>query len=313
MTSRDELRHIGVPMFHSGGLNSILQQVVLGAPALITEPGGYAGEALVDLWAKHRVFTAFLTPTQWLQVCDVPGVQERDLTLGRLIWGSSKAPAAVLARMQETFPGVPVYANFGMTETSGTTCSLAPEFALSKIDTVGQPVGHIQVRVVDAELRDVATGEVGEIVYRGPPVIREYWRNETATAEAFAGGWFHSGDLGRFDQDSFLTVVDRIKDMIVSGGENIYATEVETALDSHLKVAEVVVVGIPHPKWGETPRAVVVPTDPHNPPTLDELVGHIRPILASYKKPTSLAIVPSLPRNTMGKLLRGKIKEDQLV
>ncbi|MFD5811269.1 AMP-binding protein [Rhodococcus aetherivorans] len=313
MTSRDELRHIGVPMFHSGGLNSILQQIVLGAPALITEPGGYAADALVDLWAKHSVFTAFLTPTQWGQVCDVPGVRERNLALGRLIWGTSKPPASVLARMQETFPGVPVYANFGMTETSGTTCSLAPEYALSKIHTVGRPVGHIQVRVVGPDLRDVPTGEVGEIVYQGPPVMREYWRNKKATAEAFTGGWFHSGDLGRFDEDGFLIVVDRLKDMIVSGGENIYASEVEAALVSHPKVAEVVVVGVPHPKWVETPRAVVVPTDPDDPPSLEELQDHVRPVLASYKKPTSLTIASSLPRNTMGKLLRNKIKDDQSV
>ena len=312
MTSREELRHIGVPMFHSGGLNCILQQVVLGAPALITEPSGYAPEALVDLWEKHRVFTAFLTPTQWQQVCNVPGIRDRDLKLGRLIWGASKPPRSVLTLMQQTFPGVPVYANFGMTETSGTTCSLAPGFALEKIETVGRPVGHIQVRVVDTQMRDVPVGEVGEIVYQGPPVMRGYWRNEKATAEAFAGGWFHSGDLGRFDEDGFLTVVDRLKDMIVSGGENIYASEVEAALATHPKVGEVVVVAVPHPKWVESPRAVVVPADPGDPPTLEELVEHIRPVLASYKRPTSLAIARALPRNSMGKLLRSQVKAEQL-
>jgi len=312
MTDRDELRHIGVPMFHSGGLNCILQQVVLGGSALITEPAGLAAEELVDLWEEHGVFTAFLTPSQWQQVCEVPGVRERNLRLGRLIWGASKPPASVLDQIQQTFPGVPVYANFGMTETSGTTCSLAPEYALSKIHTVGKPVGHIQVRVVDPEMRDVPPGEVGEIVYQGPPVLREYWRNEQATSEAFTGGWFHSGDLGTFDEDGFLSVVDRLKDMIVSGGENIYTIEVEAALASHPKVAQVVVVGVPHPRWVETPRAVVVPTDPDEPPTLEDLQEHVKPLLASYKKPTSLAVVPALPRNTMGKILRGQIKKDQM-
>jgi fatty-acyl-CoA synthase len=168
------------------------------------------------------------------------------------------------------------------------------------------------VRVVDPEMRDLPPGEVGEIVYQGPPVLREYWRNPEATAKAFTGGWFHSGDLGTFDEDGFLSVVDRLKDMIVSAGENIYASEVEAALATHHKVAQVVVVGVPHPKWVESPRAVVVPTNPEDPPTLEELQAHIRPVLASYKKPTSLDVVPVLPRNTMGKVLRHQVKERQI-
>jgi fatty-acyl-CoA synthase len=312
MSDRNEVRHVGVPMFHSGGLNSILQQLTLGAPALITEPGGVAAEELLDLWEEHEVFTAFLTPTQWMQICDVPGLRDRKLKLGRLIWGASKPPRSFVQRLQETFPGLPVFANFGMTETSGTTCSLPPEFAVAKQHTVGRPAGHIQVRVVDADMRDVPAGAVGEIVYQGPPVFREYWRNPRATAEAFRGGWFHSGDLGSFDEDGFLSVVDRLKDMIVSAGENIYASEVEEALSSHPKIEQVVVVGVPHPKWIESPRAVVVPSDPANPPTLEELQAYLRPILASYKKPTSLRIVPALPRNTMGKILRNQVKNDQL-
>jgi fatty-acyl-CoA synthase len=143
-----------------------------------------------------RVFAAFLTPTQWEQVCDVPGVRKRKLVLGRLIWGASKPPPTVPEELRHTFPGFPVYANFGMTEISGSTCSLQPEYALSKIHTVGRPLGHVQVRVVDSELRDLPPGEVGAILYQDPPVLREYWHNPEATAEAFSGGWFHSGDLG---------------------------------------------------------------------------------------------------------------------
>ncbi|MER7684922.1 AMP-binding protein [Streptomyces sp. NPDC097610] len=308
-----EVRHVAVPMFHSGGLNSILQQLVLGGPSLITEPGGLAAEALLDLWEEHGVATAFLTPTQWAQICDVPDVRSRNLKLSRLIWGSSKPPVSFVQRLQETFPGKPVFANFGMTETSGNTCSLLPEYALSKSQTVGRPVPHMQVRVVDSEMRDLPPGEPGEIVYQGPSVLREYWRNPKATAEAFTGGWFHSGDIGVFDEDGFLSVVDRLKDMIISAGENIYVSEVEAALASHPKVAQVVVVGVPHPKWIESPRAVVVPSDPADPPTLEELQAHVRPLLASYKKPTSLSVVSEVPRNTMGKILRTKVKHAQLL
>lgn len=310
MFATDELRHINVPMFHSGGLNGLLQQVVLGGSVLITEPGGLGAAELVDLWEQHGVFTAFLTPTQWQQVCDLPGLRDRKIRLGRLIWGSSAPPPSLLTQMQEIFSDLPAYASFGMTETSGTTCSLPPEYAVSKAHTVGRPVGPIQVRVVDSDMRDVSPGDVGEIVYQGPALLRGYWRNEAATAEAFAGGWFHSGDLGCFDADGFLAVVGRLKDMIVSGGENIYSSEVEAAVGSHPKVAQVVVVGMPHPKWVETPCAVVVPTDLANPPTLAELHQHLAPILAAYKKPTLLYIVADLPRNTMGKLLRGEVKAD---
>ncbi|MEU1956040.1 AMP-binding protein [Nocardia rhamnosiphila] len=310
MSATDELRHINVPMFHSGGLNSLLQQVVLGGPALITEPGGLRPEELVDLWEQHEVFTAFLTPTQWQQVCDLPGLSDRKLRLGRLVWGSSSPPPSLLRQMQDLFPGLPIYASFGMTETSGTTCSLPPEYAVSKAETVGRPVGPIQVRVVDSEMRDVPQGGVGEIIYQGPALLREYWRNESATEEAFAGGWFHSGDLGSFDEDGFLSVVGRLKEMIISGGENIYNSEVEAAVGSHPKVAQVVVVGVSHPKWVETPCAVIVPENPADPPSLAEIHEHVASILASYKKPTAIEIVPELPRNAMGKLLRSKVKAD---
>lgn len=305
-----ECRHIGVPMFHSGGLNSFLQQVLLGATSLISEPGGLKAEDLVNLFDAHDVHTAFLTPTQWQQVCQVPGVRERRLRLRRLIWGTSRTPLQVLENMRGTFPDLPVFAQFGMTETSGTTCSLPPEFAASKIGSVGRPLGHMQLRLVDPDMRDVDAGEVGEIVYSGPPLFRGYWRDEQATKAAFSAGWFHSGDLGRFDEDGFLFVVDRLKDMIVSGGENIYSSEVENALTTHPKVAEVMVVGVPHPKWVESPRAVVVPVDRADPPTLHELQDHVRPFLASYKKPTSLELVDGLPRNAMGKLLRRPRHDD---
>lgn len=304
MTDPTECRHIGVSMFHSGGMNSFLQQIVLGAASFVSEPGGLKADDLVDLFDAQDVHTAFLTPTQWQQVCRVPGVRERRLRLRRLIWGTSHTPPQVLESMHDTFPGLPVFAQFGMTETSGTTCSLPPEFAASKIGSVGRPLGHMQLRLVDPGMRDVGPGDVGEIVYWGPSLLRGYWRDERATKDAFSGGWFHSGDLARWDEDGFLFVVDRLKDMIVSGGENIYSSEVENALSTHPKVAEVMVVGVPHPKWVESPRAVVVPVDHAAPPTLVELQEHIRPILAVYKRPTSLELVDALPRNTLGKVLR---------
>ena len=155
--------------------------------------------------------------------------------------------------MARSFPDVPFTAVFGQTEMSPVTCVLDGEDATRKFGSVGLPVPAVDIRVVDEEMRDVENGQVGEIVYRGPSMMARYWNNPEATAEATRGGWFHSGDLVRRDDEGFVFVVDRKKDMIISGGENIYSTEIEDVIDSHPKVREVAVIGVPHPRWVETP------------------------------------------------------------
>lgn len=155
---------------------------------------------------------------------------------------------------------------------------------------------------------DVAPGDVGEIVYRGPTLMAGYWGRPDATAESVTGGWFHSGDLVRVDGEGFVTVVDRKKDLIISGGENIYSSEVEAAIDSHPKVRDVAVVAAPHPVWVETPVAVVTAVDPADPPTEAEIVEWCRSRLASYKKPTAVDVVEALPRNASGKVLKVELR-----
>ncbi|MER2091157.1 MAG: long-chain-fatty-acid--CoA ligase [Saccharopolyspora rectivirgula] len=299
----------GLPLFHIGGLNGILSYLMFGGRSIIMRSGNFDAAETVDTMEREGVTACYFVPTQWKAICEVPGIENRKLSLRRISWGASVAPPSVLQAMARTFPNVPNYNMFGQTEMSSVTCVLRGEDAIRKMGSVGTPVVNVEARIVDEELNDVPVGEVGEIVYRGPTVMREYWRNPEATAEAFAGGWFHSGDLCRMDEDGFIYVVDRKKDMIVSGGENIYCAEVEAAIDSHPKVAEVAVVGIPHEKWVETPCAVVVPTDPADPPTLEEVVEHCRARLASYKKPTSLVVVDELPRNASGKVQKFKLRE----
>jgi fatty-acyl-CoA synthase len=211
--------------------------------------------------------------------------------------------------MAATFPGVANVATFGQTEMSPVTCVLDGDDALRKIGSVGRPVPANAVRIVDEEMNDVRQGEVGEIVYRGPNLMSGYWNKPEATAEAFEGGWFHSGDLVREDADGFLYVVDRKKDMIISGGENIYCAEVENVLAAHPAVADVAVVAAPHERWGETPVAVVVAADPAAPPTLDDLADWCRTRLASYKKPTQLLLLDALPRNASGKVLKPVLRQ----
>jgi fatty-acyl-CoA synthase len=163
-------------------------------------------------------------------------------------------------------------------------------------------------RIVDDEMNDVKPGEVGEIVYRGPTLMSGYWNAPEATADAYAGGWFHSGDLVREDEDGFLYVVDRKKDMIISGGENIYCAEVENVLAGHPAIAEVAIIGAPHERWGETPVAVVVAVEADAPPTLEDIVAFSRDRLASYKKPTVLVVIDALPRNASGKVLKHELR-----
>jgi acyl-CoA synthetase (AMP-forming)/AMP-acid ligase II len=151
---------------------------------------------------------------------------------------------------------------------------------------------------------------VGEIVYRGPTVLQEYWNKPEASAEAFGGGWFHSGDLCRRDGEGFIYVVDRKKDMIISGGENIYCAEVEAVIDAHPKVQEVAIIGVPHERWVETPRAVIVPVNPEDPPSEAEIIEWCRDRLASYKKPSSVVAIDQLPRNASGKVLKTVLREE---
>jgi acyl-CoA synthetase (AMP-forming)/AMP-acid ligase II len=193
---------------------------------------------------------------------------------------------------------------------SSVTCVLKGEDAVRKMGSVGKPIVNIEARLVDEDMDDVAVGEVGEIVYRGPTVLQQYWGKPEATDDAFTGGWFHSGDLCKMDDEGYITVVDRKKDMIISGGENIYCAEVEAVIDAHPGVAEVALIGLPHERWVETPRALIVATDPSAPPSEQEIIEWFKGRLASYKKPTSVVVIDALPRNASGKVLKTQLRAE---
>jgi fatty-acyl-CoA synthase len=221
-------------------------------------------------------------------------------------WGAAPAPDALLREMSATFPGTQILAAFGQTEMSPVTCMLLGEDAIRKRGSVGKVIPTVAARVVDENMSDVAVGEVGEIVYRAPTLMSGYWNNPEATAEAFAGGWFHSGDLVRMDEDGYVWVVDRKKDMIISGGENIYCAEVENVLAGHPKIVEVAVIGRAHEKWGEVPIAVAAVAG--DPLRLDDLLEFLAERLARYKHPKALEIVDALPRNPAGKVLKTELR-----
>jgi acyl-CoA synthetase (AMP-forming)/AMP-acid ligase II len=190
---------------------------------------------------------------------------------------------------------------------SGATTLLKGADSTRKMGSVGKPMFGVELRLVDDDFADVASGEVGEIVYRGPGVMAGYHRQPEASADAFAGDWFHSGDLARRDEEGYLWLVDRKKDMIVSGGENVYPAEVERVLLEHPSVADAAVIGVPHARWVETPLAIVVG---HPGASVDEteLIAYCRGHLAGYKKPSAVVVVEELPRNAAGKVLKRELR-----
>ena len=305
----DRVSLSGAPLFHIAGLSGYLMCLLPGGTFVITRSGGFDPAATVALLADERVTTCFFVPSQWQAICAVPGIAEHDLSaLRRISWGAAPASTALLRTMMSTFPQAEVLTAFGQTECSPVTCYLHGEDSIRKIGSIGTPMLNVEVRVVDDEMNDVTQGEIGEIVYRGPMVMKEYWNKPAETRAAFAGGWFHSGDLVREDEDGYYYVVDRKKDMIISGGENIYCAEVENVLAGHPKIADVALIGIPDLRWGETPLAVLVPVDPADPPSTEEVKGFCRANLASYKCPKAITVVTELPRNASGKVLKTELR-----
>lgn len=301
----------GLPLFHIGGIDQIVPYVFLsGGKSVVLASGHFAPRDALETLEKEGVTGCFFVPSQWQAICDLPGMDNRSLSLKRIAFGAAPTLAPLIDRLATRFPGIDYLNAFGQTETCGTTTLYMEKDAYFKMGSVGKPVPNVEVRIVDDSMKDVSIGEVGEVVYRGPVVFAGYWKRPKETAEAFAGGWFHSGDLAYVDADGYYFVVDRKKDIIISGGENIYSAEVESVLQGHPQVREVAVIGIPHPEWGETPHAVIVPTQPDDPPSLESIISWCRERLAGYKKPTSIHLSAKLPRNASGKVLKHELKAD---
>ena len=299
------------PLFHIAGLAGGLPPMVVGGTKVIMRSGAFDPVETLDMIEREKVSSIFLVPAMWAAVVAVPGIADRDLShLHRISWGAAPASTTLLRTLIDSFPQAEVVTAFGQTECSPVTCFLRGEDSIRKIGSVGTPMLDVEVRVVDESMNDVPRGEVGEIVYRSPMVMKEYWNKPEETAEAFRGGWFHSGDLVRQDDDGYYYVVDRLKDMIISGGENIYCAEVEDVLAAHPKVAEVALIGVPDTKYGEAPLAVVAPRDAADPPTSEELAAWCRERLARYKNPREYSIVGALPRNPSGKVLKISLRQE---
>lgn len=302
----DERALVSAPLFHTAGLNMLTLPVLLkGGTCVLVE--AFAPEATFDLIERHRITFMFGVPTMFDQVARHPRWADADLSSLRMLsCGGSPVPTPLIAKFQER--GLTFLQGYGMTEAAPGTLFLDAEHAVSKAGSAGVPHFFSDVRVVRPDMTPVDVDEPGEVVVRGPHVMPGYWGLPEETAAVFADGWFRSGDAARVDEDGYVFIVDRIKDMIISGGENIYPAEIEDQLLAHPDIVECAVIGVPDDKWGEVPRAVVVPRE-GSALDADEVLASLAGRLAKYKIPKSVVIADELPRTASGKLLKARVRK----
>jgi fatty-acyl-CoA synthase len=297
------------PMYHVGALDlTTTSLIAAGATTIIHR--SFDAAAVVDELERSRVSTVWLAPAMVMAIMALPDIGGRDLSSVRVVVnGGEKMPIPLIERIQRTFPSAWFADAYGLTETVSGDTFLDRHSMISKLGSVGRPCLYLELDIWDQEGLSVNPGERGEIVLRGPKVFTGYWRDPAATAEAFSGGWFHTGDIGVRDDDGYLYIVDRFKDMIVSGGENIASSEIERVLYEHDDVLEAAVVGRPDERWGEVPVGFVVLRQGAK-ATADELTGHCATQLARFKVPKAITFVDALPRNPSGKILKRELRGD---
>ncbi|MDO5681262.1 MAG: long-chain-fatty-acid--CoA ligase [Propionibacteriaceae bacterium] len=308
-TSRQDVTHAAAPLFHIGGLNAFVLRTLIRGGTVVVRRTFDPVEALSDL-QLHKVTTLFGVPAMFDALTKAPGFEEADLSsLVSAIVAGAPVPPPLIRRYAKR--GVMIQQAWGLTETSPFATYLPAEETVARAGSAGVPMPHTKLKLVDPATTDEVTkpGVRGELCVKGPNVTGGYWENPAANAAAFDDeGWFHTGDIGYLDHDGYVYVVDRIKDMIITGGENVYPAEVEHAIIGCPGVVEVAVVGAEDPKWGETVVAVVVP-EPGREPTLESVREYAEKSIARYKLPRQLVVVQAMARNASGKLDKPAIRQ----
>ncbi len=298
-----------MPVFHVAGVNLGLIALAQGGTNVVMKE--VDPEQILAFIPRYRVQFALFVPAVILFITQHPQAAGTDFSsLERVFYGASPIAEDLVLKAQAMF-GCEMYQLYGLTETTGMATCLMSDMhdpARGKLRSCGKPYDDIALRVVDENGIEVPVGEVGEIVVQHGTVMKGYWNQPQATAVAIVDGWFRTGDAGYFDEDGFLYIYDRVKDMIVSGGENIYPAEIENALFSHPSVADVAVIGVPDDKWGEAVKAIVVVETGHK-LAAEEIITHARSRIAGFKVPKSVDFVTTLPRNPSGKILRRELRE----
>jgi fatty-acyl-CoA synthase len=303
----DDVEVHALPLFHSAQLHCFFTPSIhLGAVNVLLPKADPA--AMLAAVEAERATKLFCPPTVWIALLNHPDFDRRDLSsLRKGYYGASVMPVEVLAELGERLPGVRLFNFYGQTEMSPVATVLGPDDQVRKAGSAGRPALNVETIVVDDDGDPVPAGEVGEIVHRSPQAMLGYWDDPEKTAETFRGGWLHTGDLGILDDEGYLYVVDRKKDMIKSGGENVASREVEEVIHAHPAVAEAAVFAIPHPRWIEAVAAAVVPRAGHELAPA-EVTAFCRERLAGFKTPRYVVIADRLPKNPSGKILKRELR-----
>jgi fatty-acyl-CoA synthase len=295
-----------LPMFHIGGIGLFtLPMIYYGATVVIQR--SFDPIQTLALLRKEKISLFFGVPAIFLALIQHPGFSTEAFKNVRIVM-SGGAPLPISLVEQYHSSGIVLQQGFGMSEAAPSIATLDKDLALEKAGSIGKAVFHLDALIVDDNMKELPTGEVGELVIRGPNLLTEYWKLEDATEAAFTDGWFHSGDLARMDQDGCIYIVERKKDMFISGGENVYPAEIENAIFQIPQVAEAAVIGVKDPKWGEVGRAVVAIKEGQS-VSADEIINHLKDSLAKYKIPKRVVFIDQLPRNAAGKVLKNRLRE----
>ncbi|WP_332670783.1 long-chain-fatty-acid--CoA ligase [Aromatoleum sp.] len=308
----DDVNLVATPLYHMGAVFMAVTYMMLGCTQVILP--SFVPARWLDAVGCHRASVALLVPTMINAILENPRLADADLSSLRCVfYGGGPMPPTVLRRALEHLR-CGFTQGYGLTETLEATFLVASDHVVDgdekqrrRLASAGREAVDAEVRIVDGDGRDCATGEVGEVLVRSASVIRGYWNMPLETEKAIRDGWFHTGDLGYLDEDRYLFVVDRVKDMVISGGVNIYSKEVESVLYEHPAVLEAAVIGLPDEAWGEAVSAAVV-LRPGMSATADELIAHCKASLAGYKKPRNVAFLDELPKNPSGKILKRELR-----
>jgi acyl-CoA synthetase (AMP-forming)/AMP-acid ligase II len=308
--SEDDVSLVAMPVFHIGGSGWGVMGLYHGAKGVIVRE--FDPNKVLDFFEQSGITKLFMVPAAMQFVMRQPRAREVDFSrLKYMLYGASPIPAALLKECIEVF-GCGFVQMYGMTETTGTIAALPPEDHIEGLDrmrSAGKAMPGVELAILDANGNRLPTGEVGEIATRSGSNMVGYWNLPEATAKTLdSEGWLRTGDAGYLDKDGYLYIHDRIKDMIISGGENIYPAEVESAICDHPDVAEVAVVGVPDDKWGEAVKAIVV-MKPGKKATSSDIIGFTRERIAGFKTPKSVDFIEALPRNASGKILRRHLRD----
>lgn len=305
--SKSDKMFICTPLFHCAGLHVFAMPMFYQGGTVIIEEAFSPAKTLAQIAATEATIF-FGVPAMYTIILNTPQFKEHSLQHLRLLcYGAAPMPYELVKQVKEAFPNVKVQNLYGQTENSPAATSLLDSDALTKIGSVGKPLAQTEVCVVDSEGKPVPAGEVGEICVKGPQVMKGYLHNPEETARTIKEGWLYSGDLGRFDTEGYLYIVDRKKDLIIRGGENIYPIEVEEVLYQIPEVLEAAVVGLPHEVYGEVPKAYVVLKEGQS---TDEatILAYCHTQLAKYKVPYEIEFITELPRNASGKVLKHTLR-----